>query len=450
MIVRPLVRAVALVAAASAAIHCVAQSATLRLQPLTPAGRYEFVAMSRDGSTVMARTLPGTPALAITWRPATGEFSALPTGLVSRALSANGSFVLVGAEVWRLQGGFAARQYTIPSDDSLIIGTSAPIAISPDGQSTVLNPQRTIGQAPNRFSLPIVTRFNTATQGFQDFPVNLPFPLAPGSAFSVRGLGASTDLNRALLAVRIVFPCIACAGNQPDALPENSPALMAVSDLNGETHLLEAGTPVALSGDGRVAAGSATRVGTLGRSVPALWRTPEANPTTLLPNPVPATRIALPVRALGGGFTAVNTNGEVAVGAFSAAAPRPVRPLVWIKSRGSRDLVDVLAKFNVSVPAGTTLAGARAVSDNGRTISGLAFDRDNTPLLYHITLPASEVCYANCDGSTGANPLNAADVACFTSRLAQRQFYADCNSDGQYNADDLACFMTRYNAGCGN
>lgn len=450
MLVRPSVRAAAFLAAATAAAHSAAQSPTLRLQPLLPAARYEFLSMSRDGSTIMARTLRGSPPLEITWRPATGEFTALGIGFVSTAVSPDGSFVLVGPDVWRVQGGFAVRQYTIPTDANFIIPRNSSIAISDDGQSTILNPQRTVGQPPNAFSLPVVTRFNRATQSFQDFPLSLPLPLAPGSAFSVRGLGASADLNRALLAVRIVFPCVTCAGNQPDALPESSSEVFAVSGLNGETLLLEAGTPVALSGDGQVAVGSATRVGAPGRSVPAVWQIPEATPSLLIPNPVPSTRIALPPQALGGGFTTVNNNGEVAVGAFSAPAPRTVRPLIWIKPRGSRDLVDVLAKFNVAIPAGTTLAGARAVSGDGRSISGLAFNRSGAPMLYHITLPASEVCYANCDGSTGANPLNSSDVACFAARLAQRQFYADCNNDGLYDATDMTCFMARYNAGCGN
>jgi hypothetical protein len=151
----------------------------------------------------------------------------------------------------------------------------------------------------------------------------------------------------------------------------------------------------------------------------------------------------------------VNGNGEVAVGWFTTPTPDDFRALVWIKPRGSRDLATILSKFGVAPPTGVTLRSARFVSDDGRKIAGLARGADGTVYLYRATIPQSEICYANCDGSMGPNYLNAADIACFQQRMAAKHFYTNADNSVDvltgkptFDANDMAVFMQRYEQGC--
>jgi hypothetical protein len=57
-------------------------------------------------------------------------------------------------------------------------------------------------------------------------------------------------------------------------------------------------------------------------------------------------------------------------------------------------------------------------------------------------------CYANCDGSTGASPLNVNDFVCFQSRFAAGDPYADCDHSGALNVNDFVCFQGQFAAGC--
>ncbi len=60
-------------------------------------------------------------------------------------------------------------------------------------------------------------------------------------------------------------------------------------------------------------------------------------------------------------------------------------------------------------------------------------------------------CYANCDGSTGAPPLTAADFMCFMDRFAAGDPYANCDASTvppALNVGDFICFLNRFAAGC--
>jgi hypothetical protein len=61
------------------------------------------------------------------------------------------------------------------------------------------------------------------------------------------------------------------------------------------------------------------------------------------------------------------------------------------------------------------------------------------------------VCYANCDGSTGASLLTANDFQCFLNAYASGLPYANCdNSTGNpvLTANDFTCFINSYAGGC--
>ncbi len=60
-------------------------------------------------------------------------------------------------------------------------------------------------------------------------------------------------------------------------------------------------------------------------------------------------------------------------------------------------------------------------------------------------------CYANCDGSTAAPVLGAADFACFMNRFSAGDTYANCDHSTAapvLNVLDFMCYLNRYAAGC--
>jgi hypothetical protein len=62
------------------------------------------------------------------------------------------------------------------------------------------------------------------------------------------------------------------------------------------------------------------------------------------------------------------------------------------------------------------------------------------------TLP--QPCYANCDGSTGAQPLSPADFTCFLAKYRSGDATADCDTSGALSPADFTCFLNKYRAGC--
>ena len=66
-------------------------------------------------------------------------------------------------------------------------------------------------------------------------------------------------------------------------------------------------------------------------------------------------------------------------------------------------------------------------------------------------VPPGFGCYANCDGSVGAEILDTADFACFLQRFAAGDPYANCDGSQQtpvLNVSDFTCFLQKYAAGC--
>jgi hypothetical protein len=60
-------------------------------------------------------------------------------------------------------------------------------------------------------------------------------------------------------------------------------------------------------------------------------------------------------------------------------------------------------------------------------------------------------CYANCDCSPGASPLNVADFTCFLQRFAAGDLWANCDvstTPPLLNVADFTCFLRRFAAGC--
>ncbi len=60
-------------------------------------------------------------------------------------------------------------------------------------------------------------------------------------------------------------------------------------------------------------------------------------------------------------------------------------------------------------------------------------------------------CYANCDASTGAPLLTAADFTCFLSKFRAGDPYANCDGSTDVptlSATDFACFLNAFRAGC--
>ncbi len=171
-----------------------------------------------------------------------------------------------------------------------------------------------------------------------------------------------------------------------------------------------------------------------------------------------ATKLALPAGAFGGLLYDTSANGEVAVGSYKHKKLGVSRPMVWIKARGTRDLGVVLdTKFGVKPPANVALRSAWKVSGDGSQIAGFATGigaNAGKIYAYRATLPQSEICYCNCDGSTGPGYLNGADILCFQQRLAAKHYYAnadnsvDASGKVTFDAADLQNFMDRMKGGC--
>ncbi len=60
-------------------------------------------------------------------------------------------------------------------------------------------------------------------------------------------------------------------------------------------------------------------------------------------------------------------------------------------------------------------------------------------------------CYANCDNSSNAPVLSAADFVCFLTKFRAGDAYANCDGSTTaptLSAGDFVCFLSRFRAGC--
>jgi hypothetical protein len=67
-----------------------------------------------------------------------------------------------------------------------------------------------------------------------------------------------------------------------------------------------------------------------------------------------------------------------------------------------------------------------------------------------IAIPTN-LCYANCDGSTASPVLSAADFVCFLGKFRSGDAYANCDGSTTspvLSAADFVCFLNKFRAGC--
>lgn len=412
---------------------------------------------SADGSKVLARVATSTPSsgqvpglgqtTSLLWTPATGQYEViqpdytwyLPTHLNgdgTRLLYSStgpGTYVTIRQ---REPNGSETEVFTHfwPYDGTRTISM---LGLNVAGDAFMVN--ETISDAVNNiYESHVIRSTYTGPEVITYTGISPPFD-------QFHGLAVSRNLN-----------AVAAWTHYPGTPPVPGIPSMVVWTGPGDLHELDdkffespfPSKPAAVSADGLTAVGSVFNTKVSNPIRPALWYGTN-----------PVVQIALPLVANGAGFSDVSDNGEVAVGTLqSKPLGSPQRPFVWIKARGSRDLALMLKhKFGVVPPPDITLTSATHVSGDGTRIVGQAVGVGaNWPkvYVYLATLPQSEVCYCNCDGSKGPDYLNAADILCFQQRLAKKQFYANCDNSVDasgkptFDAADFQCFMDRFNAGC--
>jgi probable HAF family extracellular repeat protein len=157
---------------------------------------------------------------------------------------------------------------------------------------------------------------------------------------------------------------------------------------------------------------------------------------------------ALPghVNSFAGG---VSADGSVVVGTSSDELGTSVSAFLWTPALGMVDLNTHLPGLGISLFG--HLREARAVSANGRTITGFGFPGSLTgpPEAWVARLPG--FCFPNCDDSTTIPVLNILDFVCFLQRFAAGDTYANCDGSSTapiLNLGDFICFQRAFAAGC--
>jgi hypothetical protein len=87
----------------------------------------------------------------------------------------------------------------------------------------------------------------------------------------------------------------------------------------------------------------------------------------------------------------------------------------------------------------------------GQLAVGGSFTRAGGDLSAYWARWSERGCYANCDCSTAAPVLNAADFVCFLNAFASGDVYANCDgstSAPSLNVADFICFQSQFAAGC--
>jgi probable HAF family extracellular repeat protein len=146
---------------------------------------------------------------------------------------------------------------------------------------------------------------------------------------------------------------------------------------------------------------------------------------------------------------AANADGSVVVG--YAGVGNETHAFMWRQDLGTVDLNVYLPSIGINL-TGWLLKFGTALSADGRTIVGYG---EHYGVQYNegfiVRLPATQGCYANCDGSTTAPVLNVQDFGCFLNRFASGNTYANCDGSTLapvLNIQDFACFLNRFAAGC--
>lgn len=217
--------------------------------------------------------------------------------------------------------------------------------------------------------------------------------------------------------------------------------LDSLGDFAGSPHMSAA---AAISRDG------STIIGSVRRNADTLafaWRTEEGELQDLGHFP------AYPSIA---GALAVNADGSVIVGRASVGGST-FRAFVWDHAHGLRPLHDVLASGGIDL--GTSrLWQASAISDDGRTIAGIAFTGSVPDRLPFVAYLGSE-CPADFDNGSGLgipdHAVGIDDLLFYLTRFEHGELLADIDDgsmtgarDAGVTIADLIYFLTSFENGC--
>lgn len=124
--------------------------------------------------------------------------------------------------------------------------------------------------------------------------------------------------------------------------------------------------------------------------------------------------------------------GSVSLGSLSTLPDPP-----------NAGFVDVV--LTVTVPGGSLAVGQPLTIE----LSGSTQTTFDDVRLWLGVPPGA--CYANCDASTTAPVLGAADFSCFLARYRAGDAYGNCDASTTapvLGAADFSCFLAKYRAGC--
>ena len=123
---------------------------------------------------------------------------------------------------------------------------------------------------------------------------------------------------------------------------------------------------------------------------------------------------------------------------------------IWTRTSGTRRLFDVFSHAGLNTSGRQPFGNLFFVDYSGLQFAGSTVSSSGE-CVWRAALPPGGTCYANCDLSTAAPTLNAADFACFLSLFAAGHPMANC--DGSTSAptltiNDFICFQSAFAAGC--
>jgi hypothetical protein len=124
---------------------------------------------------------------------------------------------------------------------------------------------------------------------------------------------------------------------------------------------------------------------------------------------------------------------------YVQSIPQPVASFLWEGTNPST------VPTGIATSAGFIFNGNASTTRNRFEVRGV---------------PATQACYANCDGSTTAPILNVEDFTCFINEFAAAQslpheqqltHYANCDQSTTapvLNVEDFTCFINQFAQGC--
>jgi len=154
-------------------------------------------------------------------------------------------------------------------------------------------------------------------------------------------------------------------------------------------------------------------------------------------------------------WTLMGTDSNVTANAVDVASP--------VRVRGARLKAGVTYGVYVCLTSGGTfkyLDGSLSTANSDLQFNSNAGKGGPAPFTGTTFTPRtfsgriyyhSATCYANCDGSTSAPLLSAADFVCFLDKFRNSDPYANCDgSTGSpvLSASDFVCFLNKFRAGC--